>query len=306
MEMVVNSYFSHYRCLVRQGSETGMGEVSAEKIRSLSERQKEVLRLIARHQRDKEIARILKISEHTARAHADAARRKLAVSTRRDAALLLVQFEATESIPADREYQPAGIASAKSNWAHSPHEHSNAEGRQTDNELEGTEGGLGHPRRPGISGSPARTFDDDASTIKDLGPASDDNGIDGADLLPVGGVISADRRLHIDGVEGSGSSLENSGASDKAIGGRGHSEHGAGDGAAVRSRTRGANISFSNSLADVERWGRFKVWLKTLGPLQWTGMILIIALCAAFIFAGFLLLSMGLLGVMEQIFRRAS
>ncbi|WP_126424278.1 helix-turn-helix domain-containing protein [Asticcacaulis excentricus] len=81
-----------------------------EKLASLTQRQKEVMRLIARHYRDKEIARILNISEHTARAHADAVRDKLGGISRREAARFLSDHADVLGIPPEREYQSSGIA----------------------------------------------------------------------------------------------------------------------------------------------------------------------------------------------------
>lgn len=60
---------------------------------TLSERQKEILRLIARHLQAKEIARVLNISESTVKTHTDTARKRLGVASSRDAARLLVEYE---------------------------------------------------------------------------------------------------------------------------------------------------------------------------------------------------------------------
>lgn len=63
-------------------------------VETLSKRQKEILRLAARQYQAKEIARILKISEHTVKTHVDEARRRLNAPTMRDAAQTLVSYEA--------------------------------------------------------------------------------------------------------------------------------------------------------------------------------------------------------------------
>jgi DNA-binding CsgD family transcriptional regulator len=63
-------------------------------VETLSKRQKEILRLAARQYQAKEIARILKISEHTVKTHVDEARRRLSAPTMRDAAQTLVAYEA--------------------------------------------------------------------------------------------------------------------------------------------------------------------------------------------------------------------
>lgn len=62
-------------------------------VEALSERQKEILRLIAQHLQAKEIARALKISESTVKTHTDTARKRLGVATSRDAARVLVEHE---------------------------------------------------------------------------------------------------------------------------------------------------------------------------------------------------------------------
>jgi DNA-binding CsgD family transcriptional regulator len=67
-------------------------------VEGLSARQKEILRLIAQYKRAKEIARDLNITERTVKAHTLEARKRLNVSSSRDAALLLLEYE--------REYSP--------------------------------------------------------------------------------------------------------------------------------------------------------------------------------------------------------
>jgi len=64
------------------------------RIEALTDRQKEVLRLVAQHLQAKEIGRALHISENTVKAHTDAARRRLGVASSRDAAKLLMIYEA--------------------------------------------------------------------------------------------------------------------------------------------------------------------------------------------------------------------
>jgi len=73
---------------------------------TLSERQKEILRLIARHLQAKEIARALNISESTVKTHTDTARKRLGVASSRDAARLLVEYEVAAGI------SPKGLAEA--------------------------------------------------------------------------------------------------------------------------------------------------------------------------------------------------
>jgi DNA-binding CsgD family transcriptional regulator len=71
-----------------------IGDERANKVEELSVRQKEILRLIAKHFERKEIARRLNISAHTVKAHIDAARKRLGVGTDRQAARFLAEYEA--------------------------------------------------------------------------------------------------------------------------------------------------------------------------------------------------------------------
>lgn len=57
---------------------------------------------LGHHRRAKEIARDLKISEHTVRGYANEARQKLGVASVRDAALLFLEFESTQAAPQNR------------------------------------------------------------------------------------------------------------------------------------------------------------------------------------------------------------
>lgn len=62
-------------------------------IESLSQRQREILRLIAQGHQTKEIARILGIRESTVKTHTETARQRLNVATSREAARLLQAYE---------------------------------------------------------------------------------------------------------------------------------------------------------------------------------------------------------------------
>ena len=64
-------------------------------ITALTQRQKEILRLISQQFQTKEVARILNISERTVKTHTEEARRRLGVVTSRDAARLLAAHETT-------------------------------------------------------------------------------------------------------------------------------------------------------------------------------------------------------------------
>jgi len=84
-----------------------LGDKSNE-VEALSSRQRQILRLIANHLQRKEIARLLNISEATVKTHTGEARRRLGVATSRDAARLLVRYEA-EAVPADDESAPDSL-----------------------------------------------------------------------------------------------------------------------------------------------------------------------------------------------------
>ena len=91
-----------------------MPELSEEDLRGLfsqlSERQLEVVRLLAAHQTAKQIARTLRISEHTIRAHSRELRKRLGASNTREAAILLVRYEGSQTLVNNRQPQSGGIA----------------------------------------------------------------------------------------------------------------------------------------------------------------------------------------------------
>ncbi len=62
-------------------------------IEALTQRQKEILRLVSQQFQTKEIARILNIGERTVKTHTEEARRRLGVASSRDAARLLAAHE---------------------------------------------------------------------------------------------------------------------------------------------------------------------------------------------------------------------
>ena len=94
---------------------------------TLTPRQKEILRLIAQNLQAKEIARLLDISERTVKTHTDAARRRLGVATSREAARLLIAWEAEHDIvPAivPEGHRPPGTMDAGTDTpSSSPREH---------------------------------------------------------------------------------------------------------------------------------------------------------------------------------------
>lgn len=86
-------------------------------IASLTEKQREVLRLISQHLQAKEIARVMNIRVSTVKAHTKAVRERLNVATSREAARLFSQHEgASDTIPegewpSRRMAEPAADAS---------------------------------------------------------------------------------------------------------------------------------------------------------------------------------------------------
>jgi DNA-binding CsgD family transcriptional regulator len=70
-------------------------------IETLSERQREILRLLSQNMQTKEIARALDISDHTVKTHLETIRKRLGVATSREAGRLYLQYEGSISIPQD-------------------------------------------------------------------------------------------------------------------------------------------------------------------------------------------------------------
>lgn len=70
----------------------------------LTDRQREVLRLIAKHYVRKEIARMLGITDHTVKAHIDEARKRLGAANEKQAARFLSEIEAQLGITSNRQY----------------------------------------------------------------------------------------------------------------------------------------------------------------------------------------------------------
>nr|WP_245344623.1 LuxR C-terminal-related transcriptional regulator [Asticcacaulis solisilvae] len=76
----------------------------------MSRRQKEILRLVARHHQVKEIARLLNISEATVRTHTEEARRRLGAATSREAAIVLLRHESGDGSLSEQELLPGSPA----------------------------------------------------------------------------------------------------------------------------------------------------------------------------------------------------
>lgn len=83
------------------------------RVATLSARQREILRLIARHMQAKEVARALHISEWTVRTHTEEARKRLGVASTREAARVLIEYEVLEALPRDEGPSPQGLAASE-------------------------------------------------------------------------------------------------------------------------------------------------------------------------------------------------
>lgn len=92
------------------------------RVATLSARQREILRLIARHMQAKEVARALHISEWTVRTHTEEARKRLGVASTREAARVLIEWEGREALPHDEGPSPQGLANPESDVSASRHE----------------------------------------------------------------------------------------------------------------------------------------------------------------------------------------
>jgi DNA-binding CsgD family transcriptional regulator len=106
-------------------------------IDNLTERQKQILRMIARHHQEKEIARLLNISVPTVKDHAATARRHLGVSSTRKAAMILCDFEAGPGAIPGVGYMPEIVAKPEEDEAGWDHEqHLPSERRLHDHQLQ--------------------------------------------------------------------------------------------------------------------------------------------------------------------------
>lgn len=119
--------------------------VGLQSVELLSDRQKEILRLVAKHYQAKEIARFLNISEHTVKTHTDEARRRLDVSTSRQAARLLVEYEEARSLPLDEPPSSMGMPQPPPRASVLVHEQALSPPRTIhDDQLSGTGNSLGN------------------------------------------------------------------------------------------------------------------------------------------------------------------
>ena len=99
-----------------------------EDLESLSDRERETLRLLGRGHDAKSIASALDLSVHTVNERLRDVRRKLGVSSSREAARLLLAHEAASEPPNNSGYKEIGVASAGAEGAYSSRSHSGATG----------------------------------------------------------------------------------------------------------------------------------------------------------------------------------
>jgi DNA-binding CsgD family transcriptional regulator len=85
--------------------------MDADRVKRLTEKQRECLRLVCRHMETKEIARELKLSPDGVTQRIKSAMKTLGVDRRRDAALILAEAEGLTPYPR-QVYQPQDVASA--------------------------------------------------------------------------------------------------------------------------------------------------------------------------------------------------
>lgn len=97
-------------------------------VESLSDRERETLRLLGRGHDAKSIASALGLSVHTVNERLRDVRRKLGVSSSREAARLLLAHEATSEPPNNIGYKEIGVAAARTDGAYSLRSHSSATG----------------------------------------------------------------------------------------------------------------------------------------------------------------------------------
>lgn len=76
----------------------------------LTKRQLEVLELLARHKRRKEISFELGVTEHTVRAHVDAIRNRLRVASVTEAVRQYLEWLGSETTPPNYQYTISGIS----------------------------------------------------------------------------------------------------------------------------------------------------------------------------------------------------
>ena len=99
-------------------------------VESLSDRERETLRLLGRGRDTKSIASALDLSVHTVNERLRDVRRKLGVSSSREAARLLLTHETPSKPPNNIGYKEFGVAVPRAESAYSSRSHSGATGAQ--------------------------------------------------------------------------------------------------------------------------------------------------------------------------------
>jgi DNA-binding CsgD family transcriptional regulator len=217
-------------------------------IENLTERQKQVLRLIARHQQAKEIARALNIAVPTVKDHVSVARRHLGVSSSRKAALILADYEARfGTIP-----EPATRT-------------------------------IPEPALETILEAPVGTIPEECHPSGRMGDASDD----AQDLAHEPELLS-ERRLSDNQPTRSGNSVEYVSRPGQAAASAGRPEHSSGTEQAAWAGEGRLHYGFSHGMADGRlSTGGFRVWLtgrlKSLNVWQCCVSIASIAITLTFI-----------------------
>ncbi|ESQ92576.1 response regulator transcription factor [Asticcacaulis benevestitus] len=119
-------------------------------IEELSERQKEVLRLVGEYLQAKEIAIRLNIEPSTVRTHLEEARRRVGVGSSRAAAKALLEYEQRQGIRNDDGRQPIRIGDGPYDPSQSGHEQDfSTERTLSDRQLDRAGTGLEDARIPG-------------------------------------------------------------------------------------------------------------------------------------------------------------
>src|SRR4051812_30067510 len=90
-----------------------------EDVESLSDRERQTLRLLGRGHEAKSIASALNLSVHTVNERLRVARRKLGVSSSREAARLLLAHEAGSDLHENSGYKKIGVAPARADESYS-------------------------------------------------------------------------------------------------------------------------------------------------------------------------------------------
>ena len=160
-----------------------MDDVITSQIEGLTARQREILRLIARHKRGKEIARELNITERTVKAHTVEARKRLNVASSRDAALLLLDYETQNGTVPEGQWRPRTVSLAQDFVPFSEHEHrhtiaaepSTSAGGLHDLPMERTSGSMGiHVAAEPARGREGHDRGDPGGISQPLGPSGSD------------------------------------------------------------------------------------------------------------------------------------